>query len=513
MLRYAVTLYLFLAVVITLYISAYMLSKGKATYMKAFSALSFCICIYLFGYLLELNSNTFEQMVFWNQVQYFGLAFFPALWLTVSLFYTKHVRFINLRTLAALFVIPVLTFVLRATNQHHHLYYSAMELREISGYAMLYLGKGPWYYVQSAYLLISVTLTSLLFYHEYRKSRDMERARYLFLLAASVLPHVGLIIILLNVLWAGLDYGALLMPVSSALVMFAILKYDFLEVKSLARENIFETSPDAMLLLDNGSRIVDYNQAALGLPFLNGPFDHRKLEDILGDTPDLLGVFKSATPQVFQIDLGGREKHFEVSSSSMYTAYGSLVGVLKSIRDITEMKTLEQQLRTAATIDELSELNNRRHFMELAEREFERSRRYDTDVSAVMLDVDNFKAINDTYGHACGDAVIRVIGKLLTSVFRKTDILGRIGGEEFAVILPNTAVEAAELAVERLQQVIAETEVFCGSARIKFTISSGVACFSQEVDGLDELLRRADEAMYASKASGGNRISIRFPHD
>ncbi len=507
MLRYAVTIYLFTAVVLTSFISTYMLSKGKALYTKAFAALNFSICIYLLGYMLELNSTTLEQMALWNQVQYLGLAFFPALWLGVVLLYTKQQPSLGGTVLFAWFAIPVLTLILRATNDYHHLYYRAMELRLISGFEMLYLVKGPWYYVQSAYMLFSVTLSSLLLYREYRRSQDVDRSRYLFVLAASAMPHLGVVLILFNLLLAGLDYGALLLPISLSLTTLSILRGDFLEVKSLARENIFETSPDAMLLLDNGNRVVDYNRAALGF-FSFQTLDHVKVEDLLSDVPALISVFQNKTPQVFELGRNGQRRYFEISSLVIHNHYGSVVGTLKSLRDITEKKIMEERLRIAATIDELSGLNNRQHFMELAEQEFEQARGSGTALSAMMMDIDHFKSVNDTYGHAAGDAVIREIGRLMRSSFDQGCILGRLGGEEFAVIMPNTSAADAGMIAEQLRQAMAGTEVISGTATIKFSVSSGVTELASQVGSLDELLRHADQALYASKGRGRNQITV-----
>ena len=365
MLRYIFSLYLFSAVLVTAFTATYVLAKGRIHYMKAFSVLSFCISVYLLGYLLEFHSASLVQMIFWNQVQYFGLAFFPSLWLSVTLFYTKRLSLLRGRSLLGLFLIPSLTLLFRITNPYHHLYYTLLELRYISGYAILYLGKGPWFYVHSTYLLISMAFANLILFIEYRKSRDTDRIRYRLLLIASLLPYAGFIVILLGLVPAGLDYGALLMPVSVSLIMYTMIRFDFLEIKSLAREAIFEASPDGMILLDNDSRVQDYNRAGMDF-FLsqNASLSYRRMDDILGDNPELMAVFKGEAARDFQLKQGEQSKHFEIRTSVMHNTHGSRVGLLKSLRDITDKKVMDDKLRILSTVDELSGLRNRRNFME-----------------------------------------------------------------------------------------------------------------------------------------------------
>lgn len=151
-----------------------------------------------------------------------------------------------------------------------------------------------------------------------------------------------------------------------------------------------------------------------------------------------------------------------------------------------------------ARTDELTGLNNRRAFSSLGRRALEQSRRYSRPLSLVMFDIDHFKAINDTRGHAAGDKVLQEVAGVLLSVVRTSDIAGRIGGEEFAVLLPETAQNEAVAFAERLRQGFAALEVTC---------SFGVASRGEEVVVLDTLLMRADEALYRAKDGGRNRVS------
>ncbi|MBS4022229.1 MAG: diguanylate cyclase [Dethiobacter sp.] len=505
--RNFISLYLFLAVLLTSYLATYVLSKGKSYYIKVFSVFSICVSLYLFGYVLELNSTTFEQMVFWNLVQYFGLPFIPGLWLLVALLYTKKMLILRERTLVWLLLIPVLTFFIRLTNSLHYLYYTSLELQQNAVMPLLYLQKGPWYYVHGIYILIALIIINFVLYREYRNSSRWDQTRFRVLLVASGLPYIGLMLTLVNFLGLGLDYAALMMPVSLFLILFAIVKFDFLEIKTLARETMFENSSDAMVLLDKEFRVMDYNKAAgdffssLDITLQNG-----NLESILGAEHEMLEIFKRETPEEFQ---GGQKRTFEVSSAVILDTYDRNIGSLKSIRDITERKMMQERLKILATTDALSSLNNREHFMQLAQKEFERSKRYGHGFSVLMMDLDNFKVVNDTHGHAAGDAVIREVGRLINTNFRQIDIFGRLGGEEFAIVLTNTAIDDAHVAAEQFRRAVAEAKVVYAQKEMRMTISIGAACYFNEAESIGEILRWADEGLYESKKQGRNCTTVK----
>jgi diguanylate cyclase (GGDEF)-like protein/PAS domain S-box-containing protein len=193
----------------------------------------------------------------------------------------------------------------------------------------------------------------------------------------------------------------------------------------------------------------------------------------------------------------------------VHDATGKIVGLLPTAVDITERKLLEDELKRQAHLDYLTGLSNRRHFMEQAEVELSRAVRYDNNLSILMLDIDHFKRVNDTYGHQSGDAVLRTLAKVCQDVLRNIDIIGRMGGEEFAVVLPETNIEKTVEVAQRLREVIASTEVSLPDAgKIHFTVSIGIATRSDQLVNIDELLKQADKALYIAKETGRNKVCI-----
>jgi two-component system cell cycle response regulator len=158
-----------------------------------------------------------------------------------------------------------------------------------------------------------------------------------------------------------------------------------------------------------------------------------------------------------------------------------------------------------STVDELTQLHNRRYFIDALEGEFERASRYKSEMALVILDLDNFKKINDTYGHPTGDKVLSCIGRILKQLVRRSDLACRYGGEEFAVVLPNVNKEGIYTAYERFRETVSKQLFEHESKQFHVTVSIGIA-FSNDAESSDDLLAHADQALYRAKESGKNRV-------
>ena len=172
-----------------------------------------------------------------------------------------------------------------------------------------------------------------------------------------------------------------------------------------------------------------------------------------------------------------------------------------------ENARLFEEARRLATIDTLTEIYNRSHFFLRAQAEFNRARRLGEPMAAMMIDIDHFKRVNDTYGHLVGDQVLRVIAGLCNKRMRKYDLLGRYGGEEFVVILPHTTIAQALTTAERIRENISQTEIKTTESTINVRVSIGVAALTKKMETLESLLDQADRALYQAKDTGRNRVA------
>ena len=167
-----------------------------------------------------------------------------------------------------------------------------------------------------------------------------------------------------------------------------------------------------------------------------------------------------------------------------------------------------RELERLATTDPLTGVFNRRYFMDFATQELLRSQRYSHLFSVIQMDIDHFKKINDAHGHAVGDEVLKAFTGTCQEILRECDVLGRVGGEEFSIVLPETEKAGALVVAERIRQTIADLKVYADERTVHFTVSIGIASLRPNDAGLDAVLRRADEALYLAKNGGRNKVVV-----
>jgi diguanylate cyclase (GGDEF)-like protein/PAS domain S-box-containing protein len=185
---------------------------------------------------------------------------------------------------------------------------------------------------------------------------------------------------------------------------------------------------------------------------------------------------------------------------------GERVIIVGIAEDITEKKQLEAELQRLATTDVLTQSSNRRHFFECAHHEFEQARLQGAPLAFLLLDIDDFKVINDSYGHPEGDLVLQRVAESGRAALRRGDLFGRIGGEEFAAVFPGCSPDMAQQVAERLQREIQRQSFSHGGQSFSITVSQGLTSLLPEDETLDSLFARADAAMYEAKRQGKNRI-------
>jgi diguanylate cyclase (GGDEF)-like protein/PAS domain S-box-containing protein len=176
------------------------------------------------------------------------------------------------------------------------------------------------------------------------------------------------------------------------------------------------------------------------------------------------------------------------------------------LRDMSEQREAAEQARKAAVCDHLTGIGNRRAFFDAAETEVRRMQRLSRPLSVLLFDADHFKKINDSHGHPVGDTVLCHVAATLVAAFRPVDVVARIGGEEFAVLMPSTPIAAAQAAAERACRLLASSPAATDAGALPCTVSAGVATMDECSDSIDALLRRADKALYAAKAAGRNTV-------
>jgi len=203
---------------------------------------------------------------------------------------------------------------------------------------------------------------------------------------------------------------------------------------------------------------------------------------------------------------GGDRVWLAWATRAMFDPAGELVALLSAGSDISERKVLESELTRLAVTDPLTGAYNRRYIVEAGAREAERARRYGTPFSILVIDIDFFKSVNDTYGHAVGDTALQSFTQLCRKMLRRSDFFGRMGGEEFAVLLPQADLKRSHALAERIREGVMGMAIDTAKGPITITASIGVAQMSGTETEFAETLGRADKALYQAKKTGRNKV-------
>ncbi len=438
----------------------------------------------------------------------------PAFWVLLSLRYTSYSKLTPKWFNPALFVIPFITLVLHYTNEYHHLYYSSLSVNNAGPFPLAAIGKGPWYYVHVLFINICTLAGNILFYLMMLNSAGPFRKQAAIMFIASLFPWIANIVYQAGLTPFGIDIVPFVLAVITPVLGLGLFRYRLFELAPIARDTVFEVIEDPVVVLDNRNRLADFNQAAARIfPTLESRKIGMPIEGILNGHAGLREFIqrRDEGPREIEIRSGDTLRCFDARLTAI-SAAGKAAdgedGALVIFHDITGKKLLLDQLEELATRDSLTSVFNRRRFIELYGEEMDRARRYGRPCSLILIDLDDFKLINDTHGHQAGDSVLGNAAAVFRNGLRSSDVLGRYGGEEFAVLLPETDPKTAAEIAERLRKNLEQSPTSHEGLSISITASFGVAGLSRPDPGItsEKLLSRADEALYLAKRKGRNLV-------
>ena len=497
--------------------------RGQLARRPALWLAAWAVALYAFGYGLEIAGDSVAWVRFAFTVQYLGIAAFPTLLLWIAADYDRR-GWLGGRTWRGVAIaVSAATVVVVATNPWHSLFH-ANPAFDVSGpFAMAIFDRGPWYWGFQLYTGLAVLLANAVFLSAWRVAGAHRRAQVRLLFVASLVPWLGSLVNGSGLLPWPIDVGPFVLVVAVALLYLGVMRQGLAELTPVARDLVFEQQGDAALVLDLEGRVLDQNAAALRLL---GPLAERhgvdggamladrypELAELIHAQPgDLLGheltLFLTLRDEPSELKRNGHT--YNVLTHALVPGGREPIGRVMVLRDITRYARIEELLRTLATTDELTGIPNRRHFLDLADREVARARRHGRPLGMIIFDLDRFKDVNDTFGHHAGDAVLRAVAATAVAQVRSSDMVGRIGGEEFAVVLPEAPMDDVAYVAERMREAIAALAVPIGGSKVRISASvGGCSLAGADLRDLGDLLMRADHAQYQAKGGGGNAIAL-----
>ena len=465
------------------------------------------ITIYCFSSATGLLATNIEEIKFWTIVQYIGIALSPAFGL---LFVLKYLGFhISKAIVTSILTIPCITILMVATNDLHHLHYRVYEVDPLLGAPFIYQVEGFWYMIHGIVSFSYMFAAFVLACSRWKETNKVYRPQLITLIIGQIVPIVVIFLYLIDVTPRGVDPVPMTLWITSALYLWSIKSSRLFTMMPIAKNTIFNNIKDGVLVLDESKQLIEYNKAFQNMfPQLN--------KTMLGS--NFLSMWQSLTNKRFPYDfeqlpitkelsIGETEdkKIYQIRISHLVYKKNSK-GYLIIFTDITELKELQLQLERQAYYDELTQIYNRRAFFQQCEQDYAIAAKDSSPFTTILIDIDHFKKVNDTYGHHVGDEVIIHVVNTCKKQLPNDALFARYGGEEFVIALNgyNQSYGLA-LATDICKNIESQ---YCVTEEgvLNVTISLGVAKASYETaETLQQLLNKADQALYAAKKAGRNR--------
>ncbi len=489
---------------------------------RALFLMTAVVLIWVVGGLLDASAVELSTHIFWSKVEFLGTFTVSPFFLMFVLAFTHRSQWLTPRNLAFLFLIPVLTIGFTLTNEWHHLIWTGFT--PVAAVPNTYtFHHGPWFWVGTIYVNSLVGLGVGLLLNFFLRTQELYRAQAVALAVSPIFPWVGFVLVITNLNpLPGLDLVPIGFAATELVLVFTFARLHLMDVVPIAREFLVEHMTDGLLVLDHHNRVVDINAAArllLGLA-ASQRWIGQPAEACLAHHPELVACLDQLRSTEWAL-AGPTPRYFDLQLSPLTDRNHRLTGKVAVFRDITHRKEAERalaerleqieklknELGEQAIHDHLTGLYNRRHLEELFGREIAAVDRRGGCLSVAVLDLDNFKAHNDTYGHPHGDRLLRAVGQVLLTQFRRTDLAFRYGGDEFFLILPGSSSEDTRARVEALRPLFQALDLG-ESTPAAIGFSAGVATYPAHARWAADLLRVADQALYTAKQQGRKHTCI-----
>ncbi|MFN8381563.1 MAG: diguanylate cyclase [Anaerolineales bacterium] len=488
------------------------------SFTRAFWGLLLAIFIWSTCFIFEIMGNELHTKILFANIKFLGINAIPIAFLILTIQNIDNKQKLGnwAYVLGAFYLIST---VVIWTNDFHHWYRQAPHLETVNeNLQILANDYGVWYYkiqIPIHYLILLLTLRIIIqarFFSSssYRSQSGILLISILIPLVVDILYNFGITPI------PNFNFTSAFFSISGILIAYALYQYRLFDIVPMANDLIVNNFADGVVVLDLRRRVIGINPSASQIVCTNS-------KDAIGKPVESILWF--ATDPAFNLNVEqktltfqhneaeGINHYYDVTTLPIKNRQQAVVGTLITMRDATERHLSFMEARTLAATDSLTGAYNRRHFIELLEAELSRARRLTLPMAVIMFDIDNFKQFNDKYGHAVGDEILILVTKTCQANLRSFDLLGRHGGDEFVLLLPQADPKFAINIAERLCQLISGLQIKAKGENVSVTISVGITGYhgDDKEETADTLLQSADIALYQAKRNGKNQFMMFIP--
>ena len=479
---------------------------------KPFMAQIIFVVIWSISALFELWASGEKEMLLWRNVQQIGIFCVPVTCVYFAAEYGQYTKW--KRYLPLFWIVPAAALALIFTDEAHHIMRVSyvVEANRFFGKALMVTSTPAGLaFVAYNFCLVAITLIMLGLFAA-KVARKLRRQVILIMVSFFLVFGFAF----LKTAW--LEKAGINIPIvtiylpSSILLFYNLFRHRMFMITPIARDKVFDIIEQGIIVTDDTGMIVDRNPYAMYLMKKFFGIDREPLgctmSGVFSGYPEWVEHMEGNIPGKLEVQAPLKDTgmlYVRINIYPLLSESRQLIGMVSLLRDITARRLQEYELRTRANMDSLTGLLNRCGFMAAFNQSLDDARESGGTVSVLMIDLDMLKPINDTYGHFSGDKVLLSIAEMLRGSLRQQDAIGRIGGDEFAAVLPGTACAGAMQIAERIrmeaQQMCIEME---NGQTIHVTISVGVCGNTGHDGGAEELLKLADKAMYEAKRHSRN---------
>lgn len=470
---------------------------------------SISITIYCIGSAFGLLSTTLQEMKFWTMIQYIGMPVSCPL----GLLFIMHYLGIKItkRKWIPLIVIPFISLIMVMTNDIHHFHYRVYEFDPVLGAPFIHQEIGLWYIIHGMFTFACMFIAFFLLISHWKETAKIYRPQLISLLFGQLVPMLTAFLYLIGVTPPGIDPVPMVLWLTSLLYVWAISSSRLFTIMPIAKDAIFNSINDGVIVLDESDRIIEFNQACeMMFPNINKSMlgeDFVKVWTHLSGNPFPYTIEPNIHHELQLSSLEKEEKIYQVRSTKVQKRNNSN-GLLLLFTDITELKKLQEKLEYQAYYDDLTQIYNRRAFFKQCQQSLDESIENTVAFSVILIDIDFFKKVNDTYGHYVGDQLLVHVVQVCKAQLKDGILFARYGGEEFVLALKGYTAADAEALANQIRSEMELSSFTTSKENISVTLSLGVAESNGTGELLYQILNKADQALYSAKHSGRNQVHV-----